>query len=90
MTMKNLKKAKHLHLTKSLIGNYHYGFNIEHAIPVLENGLIVISLLGDIPTATKQAAEWEGSPAGFLVHVSRSNLNNLERALKKFKASIGV
>ena len=48
------------------------------------------SLLGDIPTATKQAAGREVGPAGFLVHVSKSNLNNLERALKKYKASIGV
>ena len=48
------------HLTKRLIGNYHYGLNIEHAKPVLEKGLIVNSLLGDIPTATKQAAGREG------------------------------
>ena len=48
------------------------------------------SLLGDIPTATNQAARSERGPAGFLVYVSKSNLNNLERALKKFKASIGV
>ena len=57
---------------------------------MLEKGLKVNSLLGDIPTATKQEAGREGSPAGFLVHVSKSNLNNLERVLKKFKASIGV
>ena len=57
---------------------------------MLEKGLIVNSLLGDIPTATKQAAGMEGGPAGFLVHISKSNLNNLERALKKCKASIGV
>ena len=55
-----------------------------------EKGLIVNSLLGDIPTATKQAAGREWGPAGFLVHVSKSNLNNFERVLKKFKASIGV
>ena len=48
------------------------------------------SFLGDIPLATKQAAGREGGPAGFLVHVSKSNINNIERALKKFKASIGV
>ena len=57
---------------------------------MLEKGLIVNSLLGDIPTATKQAAGKEGGPADFLKYVSKSNLNNLERALKKFKASIGV
>ena len=57
---------------------------------MLEKSLIVNSLLGDIPTATKQAKEREEGPAGFLVHVSKSNLNNLDRALKKFKASIGV
>ena len=84
MTMKNIKKPKHLHLTKCLICNYHYGFNIEHAKPVLEKGLIVNSLLGDIPTATKQSAGREGDPAGFLVHESKSNLDNFERALTKF------
>ena len=57
---------------------------------MLEKGLVVNSLLGEIPTATKQAAGREGDPAGFLVHVSKSNLNNLERALKKIKASIGI
>ena len=57
---------------------------------MLEKGLIDDSLLGDIPTATKQAAGREGVPADFHVHVFKSNLNNLERALKKFKASIGV
>ena len=50
MTMKILKKTKK---------------NIEHAKPVLEKGMIVNSLLGDIPTATKQAAGSEGVPAGF-------------------------
>ena len=48
------------------------------------------SLLGDITTATKQADGREGGPAGFLLHISKPNLNNLERVLKKFKASIGV
>ena len=57
---------------------------------MLEKGLIVNSLLGDIPTATMQAAGRKGGPAGILVHVSKSNLNNLERDLRKFKASIGV
>ena len=55
---------------------------------MLEKGLIVNSLLGDIPTDTKQAAERERGPAGFLVRVSKSNLNNLERALKKIIVSI--
>ena len=41
--------------------------------------MIVNSLLGDIPIATKQAAGRERCPAGFLVHVSKSNLNNLEK-----------
>ena len=45
---------------KGLIGKYHYGFNIEHAKPVLEKGLIVNSLLGDVTTATKQHREWKG------------------------------
>ena len=57
---------------------------------MLETCLIVNSLLGDIPTATKLAAGREGNPAGFLVHVSKSNLSNLEIALKKFKVSIGL
>ena len=57
---------------------------------MLENGLIVNTLLGDIPTATKHTAGREWGPTGFLVHVSKSNLNNLERALKKFKASLGI
>ena len=56
MTMKKLKKTKLPHLTKDLIGSYPHGLNIEHAKPVLEKGLIVNSLLGDIPTVTKQAA----------------------------------
>ena len=52
--------------------------------------MIVNSLLGDMPTSTKETAGREESPAVFLVHVSKSNLNNFERALKKFKASIRV
>ena len=56
---------------------------------MLEKGLIVNVELGDIPTSTKQAAGREGDPAGFLVHVSLSNLNNLVRALKKFKLQLG-
>ena len=80
MTMKKLKKTKLHHITKGLIGKYHYLFDIEHTKNILEKGLIVNSLLGDIPTATKQAAGREGGPAGFLVHVSNSKLNNLERA----------
>ena len=60
MSIKKLKKTRLTHLTQSLIGYYHYVLIIEHAKPVLEKGLIVNSLLGDIPTATKQAAgrEW--------------------------------
>ena len=45
-------------------------------------------IVGDIPTATKQTAGREGGPTSFLVHESKSNLNNLERALKIFKALI--
>ena len=51
MTIKNFKEIKLPHLTKGLIGNYHYWLNIEHIKPVLEKGLIVNSLLGDITTA---------------------------------------
>ena len=56
---------------------------------MLEKGLILNSLLGDIQTATKHTAGREWDPAGFLVHVSKSTLNNLERALKKFNSLIG-
>ena len=90
MTMKNIKKTILPIFSKDLIGNYNYGFNIEHSKPVLEKGLIVNSLLRDIPTATKQAAGIEGDPAGFLANIYKSNLNNLERALKKLKVSIEV
>ena len=48
------------------------------------------SLLGDIATANKQAARREVGHAGFLVHVSKSDLNKLERTLKKLKASMVV
>ena len=42
---------------------------------MLEKGLIVNSLLGDIPTAIKQAAgRKKKDSTGFLVHVSKSNL----------------
>ena len=56
---------------------------------MLEKCLIVNSWLGDIPNASKQAERREMCPVGFLVHVSKSNINNIERALKKFKVSIG-
>ena len=68
--MKKLKKTKLHHITKGLIGKYHYLFDIEHTKNILEKGLIVNSLLREIPTSTKQAAGREGGPAGFLVHVS--------------------
>ena len=88
--MENIKKTKLPHLTKRLIGNYHSGFYIANAKTVLDKGLIVNSLLGDIATATKQATGRKGGPAGLLVYVSKSNLNNLERALRNFMAVIGV
>ena len=56
---------------------------------MLEKGLIINSLLGDIPTATKQAAGRKEGPAGLLVYVSKSNLNNMERGLKKFRLQLG-
>ena len=55
---------------------------------MLEKGLIVNSFLGDISNATKQASGRERAPAGFLVNVSKSNLNKLERALKKLKVTL--
>ena len=67
MTIKNYKKTKLPHLIKGLISNYHYGFNIEHVKPVLEKGMILNSLMVDIPTATKQASGWGGDLAGFLI-----------------------
>ena len=39
MTMNNFKETKLPHLTKELIGNYLYEFNIEHVKPVLEKVL---------------------------------------------------
>ena len=56
MTMKKFKKTKLPHLTKDLIGNYHYGLNIEHAKPVLEKKFDNELVVGRIPTSTKQAA----------------------------------
>ena len=72
MTMKKLKKTELPHLTLDLIGNYHYGLNIEHAKPVLEKGLIVSSLFWRHTTATKQAAGW-----GWILQASlyRKSLN---------------
>ena len=87
-SLSGLSQTKFHHSLMGLIGNYHYGFNIEHTKQVLEKGLIVNSLLGDIPTATKQAAGKTVGPAGFLVLVSKSNLTNLERALKNFKLQL--
>ena len=57
---------------------------------MLEKGLIVNSLLGDVPTATNQTFGREGGLVGFLVHVSKSNLNNLERALKNLRLQLGI
>ena len=67
MIKKNVKKTKFSQHSKGLIIKYHYCFKVEHAKPVLEKGLIVNSLLVDIPTATKQAAGWGGDLAGFLI-----------------------
>ena len=67
MSVKSSSKKKPYHLNKGLIGSYHYGFNIEHAKPVLEKGPIANSLLGEIPTAGKQTVGCGGDPAGFLI-----------------------
>ena len=56
---------------------------------MLEKVLIVNSLLGDIPPDTKQAAETEGIIQASLYMYPSQNLNNLERALKKFKLHMG-
>ena len=87
MTVKKLKKTKLPHLNKGLIGNYHYMDNIEYAKLLLEKDMIVNRCWEtyQLPLSKQR----ERSPAGFLLHVSKSNLNNLERVLKKFKASIG-
>ena len=66
MTMKNFKETKLPYLTNGLIGNYHYGLNIEHAKTVLEKSLIVNSLLGDISNTFKQAAVKEVGLQDFL------------------------
>ena len=50
---------------------------------MLEKGLIVNSLFGDIPSATNQTEGRKEDPADFLVHKYKSKLNNLERALKR-------
>ena len=52
--MENFTETKLPHITKGLIGNYHYGLNIEHVKLVLEKGLIVNSLLGELPKLCKQ------------------------------------
>ena len=41
MTLKKVKKTRLTTLTKCLIGNYHNGFNNEHAKHVLEKTLVV-------------------------------------------------
>ena len=56
---------------------------------MLEKGLIVNYLFGDIPTAINHQREAKGVLQDSLYSVSTSNLNNLKRALKKFKTSIG-
>ena len=66
MSMKILKETNLPHHTIGLISNYQYGLNIDHAKLVLEKGLIVNSLLGDISTAIKQLAGMERDPAGFM------------------------
>ena len=58
--MKNIKKTNIPHLTKGLIGSYHYELNIEHAKPMLEKDLIVNSLLGDLTPDTKKQRELKG------------------------------
>ena len=88
--MKNFKETNLPHLTKGLIGNYHYGLYIEHAETRAWERPDSDLVVGKHINATKQAAGRERCPADFLAHVSKSNINNLERALKKFKASIGV
>ena len=40
---------------------------------MLEKGPIANSLLGEIPTAGKQAAGWGGDPTGFII--SQKTLN---------------
>ena len=57
---------------------------------MLEKGTIVNYLLRDILTDSKQAVGREGGPAGFLVHVFKTNLNNLNIVLMEFKISIVV
>ena len=59
---------------------------MNHKIQLLDVFLVDVR----DPTFTKQEAGREGGHAGFLVHVSKSNLNKLERALKKFKDQWGL
>ena len=88
--MKIIKSTKLPHLTKGLIGNYHYGLNIEHAKHVLENIINKWICIGRDINATKQTARREGGPAVIFRHECKPNLYKLERTLKKFKDSIGV
>ena len=46
-------------------------------------------LLGDLPTATKQAARRESGMQAFLYMFPNQILNQLDTAVMKFKASIG-
>ena len=59
-----------------------------HAKTLLEIGLILNSFTRDISKATSRRRKGR-DPAGFHVLVSKSNLNYLERALKKFMAQLG-
>ena len=54
---------KHLEIKAS---SPHQGFNIEQVKPRLDKGLILNSLLGDITTATKQAAGKAGVLQAYL------------------------
>ena len=75
MTIKNIKKTKLSHLKKGLIGNYHYGLNIEHAKPVHEKGMIVNTLLVNIQIPLSK--QWEGKGVLQASYICiESNINN--------------
>ena len=57
---------------------------------MLEKGLNVNSLLGEIQVPLSKTRKGKGFTVGFSVHVSKTIINNLERALNKFNVSTGV
>ena len=77
-----------LHFRKGIFGN-NYGYNIEQTKPVPVNVLIVNSLLGELSSATKQAAGRKGV-LQLTYTFSNSNLNKLIRDLRNLSFKWGL